>query len=138
MFLVLIPVIVLSAIGFVRYPVQRSKGAFTSRKLYRKDQQAVAELLRGVGEGDSVSATTFYTTALSSRRELYDIKYAPEQQILHADVIVIDGRYYSDFKRWATNSARTNGAEMFRRRLQRFGYTLEAEYGGRIEVYRKK
>ena len=134
----LAPVIVLSAVGFFQYPVSQSQGAFASRSLYERDQQAAAELMAAVDEDESVCATTFYTTALSARRELYDVKYSSEQHIFHCDVIVIDPRYTYDFERWATDPGKTNGLERFRSRLSYYGYVLEAEYGGRIQVYRKK
>lgn len=136
--LLLLPVVVLCAVDFVEYPLPEAQGIFEVRRHFREDQQAVAEILRGVEEEASVASTTFYTTALSSRRELYDVKYASEQRIFHADVIVIDRRYVSDFQRWATDAGRTNGLDHFRRRLGYFGYVLEAEYGGRVEVWRKR
>ncbi len=135
--LILVPVIVLSAIGFWNNPLQRAKNVWTARKNFHKDHEATAEVLRSVQEEESVTASTFYTTALSGRQVLYDLGYASEQHLFSSDVVVLDPRYANDYKRWATNAGRTNGLENLRRRLARKGYVLEAEYGGRVEVYRK-
>ena len=95
------------------------------------------EVLRGVDESASVTASTFYTTALSGREVLYDLGYASEQHLFSSDVVVLDPRYASECKRWATDAGKTNGLDNLRRKLEKKGYVLEAEYGGRVEVYRK-
>lgn len=62
-------------------------------KLYQTNRTSYAqidEFLQAVPDKASVAATTFYTTALSNRATLYDIKYATREHLLSVDCIVLD------------------------------------------------
>ncbi|MGM9552754.1 MAG: DUF2079 domain-containing protein [Faecousia sp.] len=94
------------------------RGAFYM-KLYHTNRTSYAqinEFLQTVPEDASVAATTFYTTALSNRAVLYDIKYATSEHLLSADCIVLDTSDTESYKKYG-------GLSAFTQFLQTNGYS---------------
>lgn len=50
----------------------------------------LSHILSQIPEDAAVTATTFYTTPLSSRAVLYDLRYCSEEHLLSSDYIVLD------------------------------------------------
>ena len=93
------------------------------------------EVLDVVPEDASVAATTFYTTYLSQREELYDVRYASKEHILSCEYVVLGVTDTNSFKKYAVNGEK--GYENFVQLLEEQGYGKIMEYEGRLEVYRK-
>ncbi len=92
------------------------------------DQQRA--ILTVIPEDASVAATTFYTTYLSSRSTLYDIRYCSQEHVLECEYVVIKVSETGSFKSY-------DGKENFVALLLENGYVLEAEIPGTTEIYRK-
>ncbi len=93
------------------------------------------ELLKTVPDDVSVAATTYYTTHLSNRSELYDIYYASKEHILTCDYVVIQVSDSFSFKNYQKQGK--NGKENFVTMLLEAGYRLEQKQSGIIEIYKR-
>ena len=93
-------------------------------------------MLDTVPEDASVAATTYYTTYLSKRDTLYDIRYASEEHIFGCDYIALAVKSTYSYKPYAVNGE--NGYENFRDMILEQGYEKIAEYKNVTEIYRKK
>ena len=96
----------------------------------------VRSTLDKIPEDASVSATTFYTTHLSQRQVLYDIRYASTQHILSTEYVAINIHADSCLKKYAYGG-KNNGYENFIKLLEQNGYTLFAELPGTLVIYHK-
>ena len=97
---------------------------------------ALRQVLDTVPEDAEVAATTFYTTYLSQRDILYDIRYASKEHVLGCEYIVISLSDTNSFKKYAQGDR--SGRECFVELILEQGYEKIAEYEGKLEVYRKK
>lgn len=97
---------------------------------------ALRSVLDTVPDGASVAATTYYTTYLSQRDELYDIRYASTDHVLSCEYVVVGVKDASCLKKYAVNGEK--GYENFVELLSSEGYVKTAEHEGRLEVYQKK
>ena len=86
-------------------------------------------------EDASVAATTYYTTHLSQRDTLYDIRYASKEHIFSCEYIALGVKSTYSYKPYAANGE--NGYENFRDMILAQGYEKIAEYTGITEIYRK-
>jgi len=96
---------------------------------------SVREVLDTVPEGASVAATTYYTTYLSDRAELYDVRYSSREHLLgceHVVVGVTDTHGVKNFK-----TAEKTGYEVLSELLRSEGYRIVAELEGKIEIYKR-
>ena len=87
-------------------------------------------LLDTVPEDASVSATTFYTTYLSQRENIYDVRYSSRDNTFNADYIVINPGAEGCLKGYG-------GYDAFVKLLKEHGYVL-AEKGSGVEIYKKQ
>lgn len=90
---------------------------------------AVSDALRCVESGAEVAASTFYTTYLSDRDTLYDIRYCSRAHLLSAQYIVFDPNDTGSFAAYGDSCA------SFRNFLARSGYRLCAEISGHLLIY---
>ena len=90
-----------------------------------------------IPEDASVTASTFYTTALSQRELLYDLRHCSQEHLLSTDYIVLDPSAESDFKAYAS-PGRDNGCEALTLRLEKQGYEPYAEAGDLIILHRNR
>lgn len=97
---------------------------------------ALRQVLDVVPEDASAAATTFYTTYLSQRDTLYDIRYASKEHVLSCEYIAVGVTDTNSFKKYAQGDR--SGYECFVELLMAQGYEKIAEYEGRLEVYQKK
>ncbi len=102
---------------------------------YKAYYDTQRELLKTVPDDVSVAATTYYTTHLSNRAELYDIYYASKEHILDCNYVVIQVSDSFSFKKYQKHGK--NGKENFVAMLLEEGYQLESEHPGIIEIYKK-
>ncbi len=84
----------------------------------------------------SVAATTFYTTRLSQRDILYDVRYCSKAHLLEAEYVVLNVSAKGDFKRYAT-AGKDNGFENLVALLEDNGYTLFHSLENVLVIYRK-
>lgn len=102
---------------------------------YEDHYDRIREVLDTVPEDVSVAATTYYTTYLSQRDTLYDVRYSSREHLLSCEYIVVgvtDTHGLKTFK-----SGDKSGYENLRDLLLSEGYHLTAEYEGKVEIYRK-
>ncbi len=112
----------------IRYPQQARE--------YSTYYDELRQVLDTVPEGASAAATTFYTTYLSQRDVLYDIRYASTDHVLSCAYIAISPTDTGSFKKYASDGE--GGYENFVALLEKAGYVLIDQYEGRLEVYRKQ
>ena len=112
----------------VRYP--------TYCKTYAGYYDALRAVLDEIPEGASAAATTYYTTYLSQRDVLYDIRYAKKEHVLSCDYIAVDITADSCFRNYAVDGKK--GYENFAALLKSNGYVKIAEHKGKLEIYHKE
>lgn len=83
-----------------------------------------------IPEDVSVAATTFYTTYLSRRDILYDVKYASLDHILGCEYLALNPGEEATFQRFG-------GYDRFLTTLREAGYEQIAEYGDICVVFRR-
>ncbi len=96
---------------------------------------SLREVLDTVPDGASVAATTFYTTYLSQRDKLYDVRYSSQEHVLECEYVVVGVTDSGSLKKYAVSGKK--GYENFVKMLTENGYTQIAAHEGRLEVYRK-
>lgn len=105
-------------------------------KTYQAYYDSLRDVLDTVPEDASVAATTFYTTYLSQRDILYDVRYASQEHIFGCEYVVLSVTDKNSYKPYAENGER--GYENFRDLVLAEGYVKIAEYPGRLEIYQKQ
>ena len=93
-------------------------------------------VLDEIPEGASAAATTYYTTYLSQRDILYDIRYAAKSHVLSCEYIAVGVTDKSCLKKYAVDGEK--GYENFVELLRSEGYVKIAEKEGKLEIYRKE
>ncbi len=91
--------------------------------------------LNTIPEDASVAATTFYTTYLSERDILFDVRYGSLENILGCEYIVLKVSESGSYKNYAIDGE--NGKENFVTLLLENGFALDRELEGVLEIYRK-
>ena len=105
-------------------------------KTYGAHYDKIRAVLEVVPDDASVAATTYYTTHLSGRDTLYDIRYASEEHIFSCEYIALGVKSTHSYKPYAEGGER--GYENFRDLILAEGYEKIAEYAGQTEIYKKK
>lgn len=105
-------------------------------KTYEAYYDNIRDVLDTVPEDASVAATTYYTTYLSQRDTLYDIRYASRDHILSCEYMALGIKSTYSFKPYAVDGE--NGYENFRDMILEQGYEKIAEYPGNVEIYQKR
>lgn len=95
----------------------------------------IRDMLDTVPEDASVAATTYYTTYLSQRDTLYDVRYSSREHLLSCEYIVVGVTDTSGLKTFKT--AEKSGYENLRDLLLAEGYRVVTAYEGKLEIYRK-
>ena len=105
-------------------------------KTYAGYYDALREVLDVIPEGASAAATTYYTTYLSQRDVLYDVRYGSKEHVLSCEYVAVGVTDTHGLKRYAVNGK--NGYENFVALLTDEGYVKIAEYEGKLEIYHKE
>lgn len=113
----------------IHYPVQAVR--------YYDFYQNIRDALSEIPDGASVTATTFYTTYLSQREILYDVRYCSLEHMLETQYVVLKISADSDFKKYATNGE-GNGFENLVNLLEENGYEPYMSIEDILVIYRKK
>lgn len=94
--------------------------------------QQIRDTLERIPEDAAVAAGTFYTTELSQRQTLYDIRYCTREHLLEARYVVLDPTTEADFKGHAES------AEVFQNMLAEAGYHIVDNVDNRLVIYRRE
>ncbi len=89
-----------------------------------------------IPEDASVATTAFYTTYLSQRSVLYDIRYHTAEQILECEYVVLKVDEAGTFSKYNTDGE--NGKEIFTDFLSKHGYRPEYIEEGILEIYHRE
>ncbi len=96
----------------------------------RDHYSTVSQMLDSVPEDAGVTATTFYTTRLSQRDVLYDVRYSSKEHLLSTEYVVLNPGESSSFKSYGTY-------EGFVDLLKKEGYVLQESIEGKLEIWKK-
>ena len=112
----------------MRYPVYCiANGAY---------YDSIRAVLDTVPDDASVASTTHYTTYLSNRAELYDIRYAAKSHVLSCEYVVLAVTDKGSMKKYEVQGE--NGYGNLVELLLSEGYEKIAEKEGKLEIYRKE
>lgn len=98
--------------------------------------QSIRDTLDTIPADASVAATTFYTTHLSQRETIYDVRYCSRAHLLEAEYVVLRYESNADCQKYATGG-KDNGFENLVKLLQDQGYTPYATVDHVLVIYRK-
>ena len=113
----------------VSYPVRAVR--------YYDYYQNIRDTLSEIPEGASVTASTFYTTFLSQRERLYDVRYSSPQHLLETQYVVLHVSADGDCKQYA-QSGENDGFENLVRLLEENGYVPYQSIENVLVIYRKE
>jgi len=102
---------------------------------YKPYYDSVRTALDIIPEDASVATTTFYTTYLSQRDVLYDIRYCSREHLLETEFVALKPSATADYKKYAT-SGQNNGYENVVGLLEGKGYKL-VEKTSAVVIYQK-
>ncbi len=102
---------------------------------YDAHYDQIRQTLDTIPDGASVSATTFYTTYLSQREILYDVRYCTREHLLSTEYAALRISAESDYKNYAQNGK--DGFSNLIALLEKNGYELYAQMPGEIVIYKK-
>lgn len=105
-------------------------------KTYADYYAEIRKTLDVIPEDASVAATTYYTTYLSQRDVLYDIRYGSREHVFSCEYMAVGVTDANGLKTYAVDGK--NGYENFAVLLEAEGYVKIAEYEGRLEIYHKE
>lgn len=97
---------------------------------YGDTYDSLRDALDVIPEDASAAATTYYTTYLSQRDVLYDVRYASKEHLLECEFVAVNENDEKSFKAYG-------GFEEFEKLLQRNGYQLIEELENRLKIYQK-
>ena len=110
------------------YPVQ----AVRHYEYYQNLRQVLAQIPKEA----SVAAGTFYTTELSQREILYDLRYCSWEHVLESEYVVLGVTSTGDYQRYAA-IGQENGLENLILLLEGHGYEMYASVEGQLLIYRR-
>ena len=113
----------------IRYPVQAVQ--------YYEFYQNIRDTLAEIPDGASVTAATFYTTYLSQREILYDVRYCSTEHLLETEYVVLKISAVNDYKKYATDG-KENGFENLIKLLEENGYEQFDSVENVLVIYHRK
>jgi len=123
-------------ICFGKTVVPKAKTYPELSKTYAAYYAGIRNALDTIPEDASVAAPTFYTTYLSQRDILYDIRYCSKEHLLETEYVVLKVSSSGDYKNYATGK-QNNGYENLVELLEANGYTRYSNYGEILVIYHK-
>ena len=119
------------------------KTAYPRAKYYGQESlvnyeyyQKIRNTLAQIPEDASVTATGYYTTPLSNREILYDLRYTTREHLLESEYVVMNIVSRKEYSKYATGG-KDNGLENLISILERNGYALFAQIDGLMVIYRQ-
>ena len=103
---------------------------------HRAEYAQIGEFLSQIPEDAPVAATTFYTTPLSQREVLYDVRYCSQEHLLSTQYVVLDtedSRSYTSFE-----ASGANGYQNLVQLLESHGYTLIDAWKEKLVIYQRE
>ena len=134
---VLILAIIISGTCFVRVVIPKAITYPVKAIQYYDHYQNIRDTLNTIPEDASVAATTFYTTYLSQREILYDVRYCSREHLLETEYVVLKCSSNSDYKQYATDG-KGNGYENLVGILEAHGYELYETLENVLSIYCKQ
>lgn len=101
---------------------------------YKGYYDQVRQTLDLIPEDASVSASTFYTTYLSQREVLYDVRYCSREHLLSTEYVALAVGSDSSYEPFKKNGK--NGFENLVALLEKNGYEKFAEMGTTLVIYK--
>ena len=135
--LVLLTAVAVSAVCFGTQVIPKAKWYPEKLMTHRQEYAEIREELGKIPQNAAVASATFYTTHLSGRDVLYDIKYCSREHLMDAEYVVLDPGVSGDFKKYADEEGE-NGYENLRALLEEQGYDLQSSVGTKLEIYYKE
>ena len=132
----LIAAVIVSAVCFGIVVAPKAMGYPVQAIQYYDYYQGIRDTLDTIPDGASVTATTFYTTHLSQRDVLYDVRYSSKEHLLETEYVILNISSTSDYKKYATGG-KENGFENLVKLLEKKGYTEYASLEDILVIYRK-
>lgn len=105
-------------------------------KTYAGYYDSLRAVLDEIPEGASAAATTYFTTYLSQRDVLYDVRYASKAHVLSCEYVAVGVTDSNCLKNYAVDGEK--GYENFVALLKSNGYVKIAEHEGKLEIYHKE
>ena len=105
-------------------------------RTYGTYYDSLRAVLDTVPEDASVAASTFYTTYLSQRDTVYDVRYASKDHIFSCEYVVLGVTDSHSYKPFNINGEK--GYDNLVSMLLAQGYEKVNEYKGRLEVYKRQ
>lgn len=127
---------VVSAVCFVRMNVPEGISYPAQAVYYQAYYQNIRNALDTVPEDASVTAGTFYTTHLSQREVLYDVRYCSQEHLLETEYVVLSLSSDGDYTKYAA-SGKDNGMENLVKLLEQNGYEEYTRLEDVLIIYRK-
>lgn len=112
----------------VRYPVRAVR--------YCKTYDGVRDTLDTIPEEAPVAATTFYTTYLSRRETIYDVRYCSREHLLETEYVVLSLNAESDYAKFS-EAGENDGLKNLVGLLEENGYRLYRMLDGTLAIYRR-
>lgn len=112
----------------IKYPIQAIQ--------YQEYYQNIRDMLDTIPDNSSVTATTFYTTHLSQRTILYDVRYCSKEHLLETEYVVLKVNSNSDCEKYATDGM-DNGYENLVKLLEESGYRKYGVVDDVLVIYYK-
>ncbi len=104
--------------------------------IYQESYDSRRALLNTIPQEASVGASTFYTTCLSGRMELYDIRYSSQAHLLSCEYVVLDLSDEFSYRNYGTEDG--SGLANLVALLRDSGFVPESTLDGTLEIWRKK
>lgn len=132
----LVAAVIVSAVCFAIVVVPKAMSYPVQAIQYHSYYQGIRDTLDTIPDGASVTATTFYTTHLSQRDVLYDVRYSSKEHLLETEYVVLSISSTSDYKKYATGG-KENGFDNLVKLLEKNGYIEYASIEDVLVIYRK-
>ena len=91
--------------------------------------QALRDTLDKIPAEASVTASSYYTTYLSQREILYDVRYASRDHLLETEYVALDARSQYGYDKYG-------GLEGLRTLLENRGYEILTEWTNVLVIYK--
>ena len=132
----LIAAVIVSVSCFVDTVLPKASFYIRDYQKNKTQYEQIYNVLALIPEDTTVSASTFYTTALSQREVLYDVKYAAAENILRTQYVVLQPNSTTSYSKYADDSGE-NGYENFKAFLESNNYVLWESLTDQVAIYKK-